>query len=575
MSRATRNFETQFASLIKMLDQLSDYEVAWDRVKFRGESPVGSGGFGDVRRATLDDPDSSDLVAVKTLRSHGSKTDRARVAVRLAREIHIMSKVCHPNIIPLTGFYLDWTDFRTACVIAPYMANGNVGEYLDDNDVDIEQRLRFALETGRGLLYLHSLERPICHADIKPENILVTDDLHVVICDFGISRIMSESNRFTTTSSAKGSTVYMSPELFSEDPLSTLKSDVWAWGCLVLKITSGTGPYSKLPSQQAIMGHISQGIKPAPIRLIMTEVPYLLHLLHACWRFEPTQRPDMTDERHELPAISALPCLSRYRMDRNDVDQLGEKVGRGGHADLMAGRVLLHVQGSQAIEKNVVIKAVRDVDGGNESLMTFAWEIGLLSQISHPNIITLLGFIEELHNGIAWMIVPRAIHGNVRKFLQSAAWALQHRISLLWDIATGVEYLHTYRPPIIHGDLKSLNVIVNEEGHAEIIDFGSARFAEYLDDEPTFSLRWASPEILAENSISLASDIWALGWTFWEILTGKLPHENDYKESRIIAKVVTETASKWIGADDLQIQSLRDLLLDCWQTDPKQRPKAS
>ncbi|KAG8913716.1 hypothetical protein FRC01_004415 [Tulasnella sp. 417] len=562
MQQAKRDFETQFADLTSILEDLSSYEVAWDRVKFRGEAAVGSGGFGEVRMATLDDPDSSDVLAVKILRTHGSKAQRARIAVRLAREIYIMSTTSHPNIIPFTGFYLDRKDLRVACVIAPYMANGNVGEYLDDNEVDIEKRLEFALETGQGLSYLHSLSPPICHADIKPENILVTDDLHLVICDFGISRIMSETNRFTTTSSAKGSTVYMSPELFSADPLSTLKSDVWAWGCLVL---------------MAIMGHISQGIKPAPVDLIMTEVPYLLHLLHGCWQFESNRRFDMVEcvsilssiidlkpQRDAFPAIAALQGLSRYRIDRDRVAVEGHQLSQGGYAEVFLGQLTLHAQDSQSQEKAVAIKRT-NLSGEPEER----------SLISHPNIVKFIGFVEELNNQIAWTIITEAMHGNVREFLSSGTWSLAHRISLLWDIATGVEYLHTYRPPIIHGDLKSLNVVVNEEGHGEIIDFGSARFVEYVEDQPAISIRWASPEVLREGTPSLSSDIWSLGWTFWEVLTGKIPYEDISTQAPIIVKTVTGKLSEYLDANDLQIQALRDLLVDCLQVDPARRPKAS
>lgn len=82
MRQATRDYETQLTSLTGILEQLSSYEVAWDRVKFRGEGAVGTGGFGVVRLATLDDPNSADLLAVKVLTTHGSKTERARIAER-------------------------------------------------------------------------------------------------------------------------------------------------------------------------------------------------------------------------------------------------------------------------------------------------------------------------------------------------------------------------------------------------------------------------------------------------------------------------------------------------------------
>lgn len=57
-----------------------------------------------------------------------------------------MSTLSHPNIIPFIGFYVDKTDLRTACVIMPYMSKGNVEEYLEDNDVDIQKRLELVIE---------------------------------------------------------------------------------------------------------------------------------------------------------------------------------------------------------------------------------------------------------------------------------------------------------------------------------------------------------------------------------------------------------------------------------------------
>ncbi|KIO29698.1 hypothetical protein M407DRAFT_70087, partial [Tulasnella calospora MUT 4182] len=170
--------------------------------------------------------------------------------------------------------------------------------------------------------------------------------------------------------------------------------------------------------------------------------------------------------------------------------------------------------------------------------------------LSHPNIIEVLGFVEDMEKKIVWIVVPWEANGNVREFLRSGEWDIPERISLMTDVSFGLEYLHSRDPPICHGDLKSLNILVNSLYRAVIADFGSARIlrkdlrpeanqqptphSERRDDAslvavlsasdatltltgPSVSFRWASPEIMRGEDPHLASDVWALGWICWEV----------------------------------------------------------
>ncbi|KIO16948.1 hypothetical protein M407DRAFT_51614, partial [Tulasnella calospora MUT 4182] len=100
-------------------------------------------------------------------------------------------------------------------------------------------------------------------------------------------------------------------------------------------------------------------------------------------------------------------------------------------------------------------------------------ELHVLDGLDHPNIIELVGFVEDMTKRMAWLVFPWEANGNVREFLLSGEWELPERVSL--DVADGLEYLHTRKPPIRHGDLKSLNILVNSDHRAVITDFGSAR----------------------------------------------------------------------------------------------------
>ncbi|KIO21342.1 hypothetical protein M407DRAFT_218911, partial [Tulasnella calospora MUT 4182] len=115
----------------------------------------------------------------------------------------------------------------------------------------------------------------------------------------------------------------------------------------------------------------------------------------------------------------------------------------------------------------------------------------------------------------------------------------------------GLSYLHSRKPPICHGDLKSLNILVSPSYRAIITDFGSARGLNELADSvthedrepatrekpteeeatiqiratgyqltltgPAWSLRWASPEVLYGDTPNLSSDVWSAGWICWEV----------------------------------------------------------
>ncbi|KIO33043.1 hypothetical protein M407DRAFT_210486, partial [Tulasnella calospora MUT 4182] len=233
-----------------------------------------------------------------------------------------------------------------------------------------------------------------------------------------------------------------------------------------------------------------------------------------------------------------------------------------------------------------------------------AHEVNLLSDLNHENVVEILGFFEDVGKGVACMVFVWEENGNLREFIRSAKWELPERVSLIHDTAKGLRYLHGRDPPICHGDLKSLNILVNTENRAVITDFGSARAvdsatpaphttgvgaqeAEALTAEiapsgeyitmtgPAWTVRWAAPELLNGDLPGLASDIWALGWICWEAITGNFPFdkENDVALVLRIAKADLPTVEN----DDQfrQIKALCILMRECWKMELCERPIAA
>ncbi|KIO19275.1 hypothetical protein M407DRAFT_83017, partial [Tulasnella calospora MUT 4182] len=174
-------------------------------------------------------------------------------------------------------------------------------------------------------------------------------------------------------------------------------------------------------------------------------------------------------------------------------------------------------------------------------------EAEFLVKLSHENIIKLEGFVEDVSRNMIWLVFPWEENGTLKHFIASAEWEIPERIWLINDVARGVEYLHGREPPICHGDLKSINILVNSALRAVISDFGSARHpvskdtnkeTEQAIKEPQpapsleatlcpstntitltsnqYTLRWAAPELLEKDDASLASDMWAFGCVAYE-----------------------------------------------------------
>lgn len=100
---------------------------------------------------------------------------------------------------------------------------------------------------GRGLAHLHSLRPPICHGDIKPQNIILGDNMEALICDFGISRIIADPGvtEMTTYGAATGTAGFGAKEIL-EGSGPTEKGDVYAFGGLILAVSFSLTRFSLL-----------------------------------------------------------------------------------------------------------------------------------------------------------------------------------------------------------------------------------------------------------------------------------------------------------------------------------------
>ena len=157
----------------------------------------------------------------------------------------------------------------------------------------------------------------------------------------------------------------------------------------------------------------------------------------------------------------------------------------------------------------------------------------------HPNILLYIGgcisgpeyFIvtEYCENGNLFELLhgPRPIVLNVKE-----------KLHLALEIAKGVNYLHSFNPPILHRDLKSLNILLNKNFQIKIADFGWARLRNIHMTRLRGTFQWMAPEVILKDNYTEKADVYSFGiilWEFWSV-------EPPYKD--IVAKDVANNVKK-------------------------------
>ncbi|KIO18144.1 hypothetical protein M407DRAFT_84245, partial [Tulasnella calospora MUT 4182] len=198
----------------------------------------------------------------------------------------------HPGVAKFLGFCADF-DRKEAWLISPWEPYGNVSEFIAGRELEVPEKLSLAFDTIDALVFLHQLDPPVCHGDIKSPNVLVNLECRAVLCDFGLARLYEDSGfgKLESTAVVKGSIRWCSPELFEGQP-RTASSDIYAWAWLVWEIMTGELPYGEAVAEYVIMRKIFEGpLSQATGESRLGECLQLWELMRRCWSTEPLQRP--------------------------------------------------------------------------------------------------------------------------------------------------------------------------------------------------------------------------------------------------------------------------------------------
>lgn len=282
-----------------------DYNLLESSTNNFGESEIlGVGGFGCVYKARLDD---NLHVAVKRL--DGGSQDAIK---EFQTEVDLLSKIHHPNIITLLGYCVH---DETKLLVYELMDNGSLETQLhgpsSGSNLTWHSRMKIALDTARGLEYLHENCKPsVIHRDLKSSNILLDSSFNAKLSDFGLAIMDGAQNKNNIKLS--GTLGYVAPEYLLDGKL-TDKSDVYAFGVVLLELLLGRRPVEKLAESQCqsivtwAMPQLTDRSKlPNIVDPVIRYTMDLKHLYQVaavavlCVQPEPSYRPLITDVLHSL-----------------------------------------------------------------------------------------------------------------------------------------------------------------------------------------------------------------------------------------------------------------------------------
>jgi len=207
----------------------------------------------------------------------------------------------------------------------------------------------------------------------------------------------------------------------------------------------------------------------------------------------------------------------------------------------------------------------------SKRLANFIEEMRLLSKLRHPSIVTVMGAVVEKMEE-PFLVMEYMELGSLSEVVQNKSIDLDGDLVLpiLQEIAQGVRFLHGADPQIIHGDLKSNNILIDAKFSAKVADFGLS--GKKRKKGITGTPPWMAPELLrGDSQNTTASDVYAFGIILYEVYARKEPYEGE-DLATIIKGVVDPRINKRPPVPQACPPKIGELMRECLEPNPQARP---
>lgn len=235
---------------------------------------------------------------------------------------------------------------------------------------------------------------------------------------------------------------------------------------------------------------------------------------------------DMEEGENTLEAVARNMTSMEWLISPSDLE-IVSPLGAGAHGEVFRGRLI-------STGDNVAVKRIQCKD--EKARRTFIQEVSLLARFRHENILMFKGAVlPSWGKESTALSVDPDICSILSELCTETLFdrmnrdgPLSWKLRLRWahDIAKAMTYLHTRNPPVVHRDLKSNNILLDDNDTVKLCDFGIARLLPHTfiaTKNISGSPSWMAPEVLRGDDFDVRADVYAFGVIMWELITRSLP----------------------------------------------------
>jgi serine/threonine protein kinase len=240
---------------------------------------------------------------------------------------------------------------------------------------------------------------------------------------------------------------------------------------------------------------------------------------------------------------------------------LQTKVGEGGFGEVFLGTW----NGKKIAVKKLSVKHYKN----RENICRFINEINVISSLRHPNIVLYIG--ASIDKDDYYMITEYLPRGSLFDYMrkEKSKFTEREQINIAYEMAVALNYLHSRS--VVHCDLKSSNILIDDNWKIKIGDFGLSQFIkenEYNRGK-IGTPHWMAPEILKGGIYEYSSDVYSFGMILWEILKMEIPYYglNPYQIYNLVVQ-----DKKIVDIPKEGHEVLIDILRKCLNYEPQKRP---